>query len=490
MVKNMMRFADRFIILAMLSATFVLTSCSDDFLETNPTTLLPEERAFDTPEKILAQVNNLYGKLQNPNFYGGRFIIFNEQRAGEFGQNDGNAATGSAIWNQNVASTSEYVNDMWAAAYSAINASNILMDQMGKQTIVNDSIAKQYIGEARFVRALCYLSLVQTYARPYRQDPNAPGVPLRLHPITSAGYNDLARSSVAEVYARILGDLDAAEAALPECYGDELRNVTRARRSTAVAVKTRVYLNMGLYAKVVEEARKIVPAQPPFRFVSGCGMHALESDVASLFSGNYTGVEAIFTTAFANTTTETPPPQYALAFNYVTQPIIFLAPEGIGYHEVFTTADDARSKLRGLSPAGHRILTKFRITSAPFRDYVPVMRYAEVLLNCAEGLTHLGELDGARELLKAVRQRSNPSFAFSDADIATAEQLQQSLSTERRVEFLGEGLRLQDLQRNLLPLPEKTGSIGRAPEVPVNASNYIWPIPSGELSTNRLCIPN
>ncbi|MBP8725920.1 MAG: RagB/SusD family nutrient uptake outer membrane protein [Saprospiraceae bacterium] len=483
-------FAYRFITGAMLSTLFLLTSCSEDFLETNPTTLLPAERAFDSPEKVLAQVNNLYGKLQNPNFYGGRFIIFNEQRAGEFGQNDGNAATGSAIWNQNVASTSEYVNDLWAAAYSAINASNILMDQMGKQTVVSDSVAKHYKAEARFVRALCYLSLVQTFARPYRLDPNAPGVPLRIQPITSAGNNDLARSSVGEVYARIIEDLDAAEATLPECYGDELRNVTRARRSNAIALKTRIFLNMGLYERVVEEFRKIVPSQPPFRYASGCSTHALEADVASLFSGNYTGVEALFSIAFANTTTETPPPQYALAFNYVTQPIIFLAPEGIGYHEAFNSAEDARSKLRGVSPAGHPILTKFKITSAPFRDYVPVMRYAEVLLNGAEALTYLGELESARELLKALRHRSDPSYAFSDSEITTAEQIQHSLATERRVEFLGEGLRLQDLQRQLLPLPSKTGSIGRAPEVPVHASNYIWPIPSGELSTNRLCIPN
>ncbi|MFN8330775.1 MAG: hypothetical protein U0T81_06090 [Saprospiraceae bacterium] len=55
-----------------------------------------------------------------PVFYGGRFIVFNEQRADEFGQNDGNAATGSAVWNQNVASTSEYINGVWSAAYTAI----------------------------------------------------------------------------------------------------------------------------------------------------------------------------------------------------------------------------------------------------------------------------------------------------------------------------------------------------------------------------------
>jgi len=47
-----------------------------------------------------------------------------------------------------------------------------------------------------------------------------------------------------------------------------------------------------------------------------------------------------------------------------------------------------------------------------------------------------------------------------------------------------------DLQRLVKTLPAKTGSIGTAPEVLVTAKNYIWPIPSGELSTNKLCEPN
>lgn len=75
----------------------------------------------------------MYGQLQNQNFYGGRFIVFNEQRGDEFGQNDGNAATGSAVWNQNVASTNEYINNVWSAGYTAINASNILIEQLKRQ---------------------------------------------------------------------------------------------------------------------------------------------------------------------------------------------------------------------------------------------------------------------------------------------------------------------------------------------------------------------
>ena len=103
----------------------VFSSCEGDFLDTSPNTSIDQANAFSTPEKILAQVNGLYGQLQNQNLYGGRFIVFNEQRGDEFGQNDGNAATGSAVWNQNEPSTNEYINNVWAEAYSTIKDAHI-----------------------------------------------------------------------------------------------------------------------------------------------------------------------------------------------------------------------------------------------------------------------------------------------------------------------------------------------------------------------------
>ena len=157
---------------------------------------MDEKNAFSTPGKILAQVNNLYSQLQNSIFYGGRFIVFNEQRADEFGQNDGNAATGSAVWNQNVASTNEYINNVWAAGYRAINSANVLINQLQQTKVISDSLAKLYVAEAKFVRALSYLSLLQTYAKPYNLDKAALGFPLRLSPITSLGFNDLAKAIV------------------------------------------------------------------------------------------------------------------------------------------------------------------------------------------------------------------------------------------------------------------------------------------------------
>lgn len=469
---------------------FLLHSCTTDLLDTQPSTSILEKDAFSSMSKIQSQVNNLYAQLQNANLYGGRWIIFNEQRADEFGQNDGNAATGSAVWNQNVASTNEYINNVWSAAYFAINNANILIENLSTTKIISDSLAQHYIAEAKFIRATAYIILIQTYAKPYNQDPNALGLPLRLTAIRTAAHNDLARSTVAEVYTQIIKDLDDAEAKLPNAYSNAILNTTRAHKSTAIAMKTRVYLNMNKFAELITEANKIVSSAAPFNYSSSGINHQLESNYSNLFSGTYTGPESIFSIAFANTNTETPAAQFALAFNYIAQPILFLSNTGIINNNSWQTTADARNNLIATNSAKQKILKKFTTTTAPFKDYVPVIRYAEVLLNLAEAAAQTGDLNRSVALLLAVKNRANPTFSFAPSEIDSKDKIINTIITERRIEFLGEGLRLQDLQRKVQNLPSKIGAIGTAPEVLPTAKNYIWPIPSGELSVNKLCLPN
>ncbi|WP_257091247.1 hypothetical protein [Sphingobacterium sp. E70] len=58
------------------------------------------------------------------------------------------------------------------------------------------------------------------------------------------------------MYKQILSDLDEAEKDLPENYSTALLNTTRAHKNTARAFKTRVYLTINNYAKVLEEAKR------------------------------------------------------------------------------------------------------------------------------------------------------------------------------------------------------------------------------------------
>ena len=465
---------------------FVFGACKKDILDTQPLTSISDQVAFSTPAKILAQVINQYAIIENAGFYGGRQILFNEQRGEEFTQNDPNSAVGSSVWGQNALSTDNLVNNVWTQAYAAINAANILITHLATTTVVSADLQKQYTGEAKFVRAFCYLALVQTFANPYVKDNGAsPGLPLRLSAETTAGDNDLARSPVGDIYNQIIQDLDDAEADLSEDLGSAALNSSRAHKATAIALKTRVYLVQGNYAQVIAEAQKIVPAAPPYKYTSGALTHQLETNITTVFGGSYTGPESIFTLPENNVTS--PDVQSSLAASYLGAVVLALNPQAIVSNPVFSDSAsiDARKNLI-LTKNNQKVLAKFSKITVPYVDYIPVIRYAEVLLNYAEAAAQTGDLTTGTSLLSAVRNRSNPSFVFPSSETGTKDSLVNSILTERRIELLGEGFRTPDLQRRLQILPSKSGAAGTAPAVSPTDPNYIWPLPSDELSTNKL----
>ncbi|WP_199119398.1 RagB/SusD family nutrient uptake outer membrane protein [Pedobacter sp. ASV28] len=459
-------------------------SCTKDILDTASQTSISELTAFSTPEKILAQVNNLYYRIQRAQFYGGRYILFNEQRGEEFSQNSGNAAEGALIWQHTALSTDSFVGNLWSLAYQAINNSNIFIDRVGNANIITPAQRTQYLAEAKFIRAISYFVLVQVYAKPYAIDNGASaGLPLRLTPQTSAGNDDLPRSSVGAIYNQIIKDLDEAEAGLPEGYSSAALNTSRAHKASAIALKTRVYLTKGDYPKVVTEAKKLVSTTAPYVYTAGTTTHRLENNIATVFGGSYTGNEAIFFLPF--NAVDAPDSQSALAHNYIGAVILSLNSAGIYSNSALsgTTSSDARKNLI-TAKNGLNVLSKFPKSASPFTDYIPVLRYAEVLLNYAEAAAETDDLVTARALLDAVRKRADATYVFPSAATALKADLINTILTERRIEFLGEGFRTPDLQRRVQPLPAKTGGIGSSAQVLPTANNYIWPIPADEQGTN------
>lgn len=486
-MENIVNHKNRFrrSLLVSVSVLGLLSSCRDNLLDTVPVTSISTEAAYGTPAKILAQVNGLYSQFGSQSYFGGRHIVFNEQRGDEFSQNDGNNSTGANVWNQSITSSGDFVNQVWGAAYTTINSANILIDNLSTSTVLADDVRKNYIAEAKFLRAFAYFSLVQTYAKPYQQSSTAPALPLRLKPETSGGNNDFAFSTVAEVYTQILKDLNDAEADLPVTYSSSLLVASRAHKATAIALKTRVNLVKGDYAAVVTEAKKIVSDAAPFQYVSGTLTHKLEANIATVFGGSYVGNEVLFTIPYVNAT-EAPALQSALAANYLT-PVVYLNPVGIATDPSLaaTASNDARKALITTNTTGQKLLKKFPKNSAPFSDYVPIIRYAEVLLNYAEAAAEVGDLATATALLKAVRNRSDASYVFSTG-VSTKADLVATILNERRIELLGEGFRTPDLLRRVQKIPSKIGTAGVAPEVLPTASNYVWAIPSNELAYNKL----
>src|SRR5258708_8169596 len=121
------------------------------------------------------------------------------------------------------------------------------MESAGRK-VVGDSLTTNYEAEVRGLRAIDYYSMLELYAQPYtKNNGTSPGLPLRLTPNWGLQNYTLARSSVADVYNRILKDLDSAEIGLPLKYSTAVMNTTRLHKNSAIAFKTRGDLTMCQY---------------------------------------------------------------------------------------------------------------------------------------------------------------------------------------------------------------------------------------------------
>ncbi|TDN38516.1 RagB/SusD family nutrient uptake outer membrane protein [Hymenobacter sp. UV11] len=464
-----------------LALCLATTACKEkEILNPIPQTSLQGSLLFNTPDRVLGQVNGLYAGLKNGSYYGGRYLMLSDIRGEEFINRLQNVFTGYDAWNHTINSGSNDALTTWSTAYAAINSANLVIDGLAANpNVVPAATATQYTGEAKLVRALSYFALVTLYGQPYLKDAGASlAVPLRLSGETTTANNDMARSKVAAVYTQILKDLNEAEASLPLTYATALLNTTRAHRNTAIALKTRVYLSMGRYADVVTEAQKIVSATAPYKASTGVG-HALQASISTIFNSDYTTTESIL--SMPMTTLDNVSGQNSLGYEYNINQEYNLSATGILGNATWRAADARRSLLRVSGTTYY--LVKYR-TANPYLDYVPVIRYAEVLLNYAEALARQAtpDLATATAVLTAVRQRSDATYTFPAATVGTASALTSTIWVERRIELLGEGFRSNDLLRNLLTIPAK----GTAPSITPSQPEYIFPIPNAEISSNKL----
>lgn len=464
-----------------IALAMTVSSCNKEFLSAVPELDLSDATVFNTPARVLSQVNGLYGSAKNGSLFGGRYLIYNDIRGEEWVNRTTNSVTGYSTYQGNQDPSDSYLAAFWVQGYLTINRANLFIEGLtANPTAVSSTLAANYRGEAKFLRALTYFSLVQFFAKPYSLDNGAsPGLPLRLKGETTSANNDLARSTVAQVYAQVLKDLNEAETELPDSYSSALLNTTRAHKNSAIALKTRVLLAMKNYAGVITEANKIVSASAPFKS-SARVAHALQSDVSAVFKAPYTTTESIF--SFPMDATNAPGTQNQLGYYWNAGNVEYYlntGATGIYNNAQFAATDDRKTKLTVATTAVAKFpsLTKFSGVS-PYVDYVPNIRYAEVLLNLAEAEAEGGSLTRAVALLQAVHGRSDASYVFGS--LATKSEVVKAILTERRIELLGEGFRANDVLRRGEPL----NSFGAGAIIQPNDPRYIYGIPLSEVQTN------
>ncbi|MDB4889611.1 MAG: RagB/SusD protein [Gemmatimonadetes bacterium] len=139
----------------------------------------------------------------------------------------------------------DFIQQTWRDFYQGINSANTVIDVAKSANLPAATLALR-VGEARFLRAMYYFTLVRTYG----------DVPLTLIP-TAGVQTATTRETTAKVYDAIIADLIAAEGALP----DKAAQYGRADKPAAQHLLGEVYLTRnaaGDAAKAEAELQAVV----------------------------------------------------------------------------------------------------------------------------------------------------------------------------------------------------------------------------------------
>ncbi|RZK31010.1 MAG: RagB/SusD family nutrient uptake outer membrane protein [Hymenobacter sp.] len=449
---------------ASLGLGLVLGSCN--VLDYTQQDAILEDVVYTDASRIALAVTGVYDAAQS-GYYNG-----NNANSGVRGYPFGAASTdlGDArgeditdianffglVYSNTIGNSSPNVVYMWANLFTLVNKANVTIagiKQAQANNVISASQETAYEGELRFLRALAYMELVINWSKPYTDGNGANlGVPYRDTPvnttagITSAGNVD--RGTVANVYEKMLVDLDFAENNIPTTATGK----TRATKGAAIALKQRLNLYKGDWAGVIREGNKLINGTATF--TSPIGGYTLAATQRAAFTGSATTGESIF--SIENSSTDNASTNGGIGSVFGNTATVanggaggraLLAISPTLYNAPFFTCNDLR-RTQMMQVDVSRYVSRKYLDGATNTDYNPIMRYAEVLLNQAEALSRTGQEAQALALLNAVRNRSVAAADQYTATTAPAgDALTQAILNERRIEFVAEGLRWGDISR-------------------------------------------
>jgi starch-binding outer membrane protein, SusD/RagB family len=435
-------------ILFAAAILFVFTSCKK-FLDVEPREQTSDDATIIDENSAKTAVRGLYNSLQSNNYYGYTF-----QTLGFFSADNiqyvGSQTVNRQLTNHDVKSDLAALSTAWTAIYNTINrANNVLGKVPALETTATftDAVKSQLLGEAYFVRALSYFDLARTWG----------GVQIVLEPTSSVtGLKSVSRSSLAETYAQVLSDLNAAEPLLPQTT-----NRIRATRKTVWALRARLHLYLQQWSDAESYATKII---------EDAANYSLRSPYNSFFANNALATsESVFELYYTPTVTNNQASQW-----------LPTTKGGVGW---IKPTDEIVTLLNDPAIGGDRksLVEKVVINGvqnwfgtlyyrANGTDPAYLIRVAELYLIRAEARAQQDNLPGAIADLTAVRSSANATGAIAnDIDKPT---LLLEIEKENRVEFAFENHRWYDLVRT-----------GRAQEVLQisDPNKLLLPIPFKEI---------
>jgi SusD family. len=488
--------------LLVLASGLLLTNCSDDFLDQEKLGEETSDVYFNSQDKAVASLTAAYSDLKDYRF-GWFYWAFGETLSDNavYSGSDGDNAGFEPLKTFNGTADAFQVRYKWQLCYRGINKSSQAIEgtEGMDDELFETGMKARIIAEAKVLRAFYHFELVRAFGR----------IPVLDHLIRTAD-EKISQSEIADVYAFIIKELEAAEPNLPVKSAYSANDLGRITKGFAQGLLAKVNLYAENYEAAKSWAKKVMDSYE----------YELDPDFAHIFSfDGENGIESVFEINFIESETETS--AYSNNGNFQT---LFQLPRNITYgyginqptqdladafdaagdvirkaatllttDEVYekeipqevwdwyneqtdiTVANDSLDQWKATLTFNRTGYYQEKIYVAPENraasirnnaNNTRVMRYAEVLLMYAEACAKTSDEGNARIALNEVRDRAGL------ADVtASGTALIDAIYTERRLELAGENDRYHDLVRtnraNILPYWTE-------------AKKY-WPVPQAEI---------
>jgi len=498
-------------ILLMLSVV-ALSACSKDELYQEPSTSLSDEtivNSYETAKTVLS------GAYDQTGFYTyltigqiGLDVMGDDQTmtSGEYGFSTYKWNVYSYDYQQYPETVdgwwSAYAPYLWARAYRAITACNLLINS------TLPSGCEDIVAQAHGIRAWNFMNLYHLFCAAYNNPKyggdNGKGLFLRLTPADANSENDVVRSDLKTSLAQIITDFKYLYD-----KGTETSNYYFNHKNAALFL-ARIYLEMNNYSeasKYAEEAASntfdgsnlMSQAEYQSGFMKANSEWLLGFEFDSESSNIYASIPSFYHCATAmdkNSGFGTTAYGTQVPGSSISERSSYLTKNAIDYMKGYSTVRFAKSFVnifardtngafkdcRALFPfymssSDGYFTAKYNNRSSLGVADFPLARIAEAYLIEAEAKLQLGDATTALKILNALQTKRNGS-------ISTTVSIDE-IWKERRRELYGEGFAVTDLKRLQKGL-ERTGEDqwSSVKTLDANSPRMMYPIPNAELLYN------
>lgn len=444
-----------------------MTSCVNNWLDESPSNGLDASTAVQTVSDLSGVRTGMYAAVKGNSslldYYGRLMFIYGDVRGEDVQYNWVDGSNRASFYYYMTYETADNFgaggsSAVWQTPFIVISRANRVIAAAESGQLVDAEAEKetvaQYEAEAKVIRAMALFDLTRIYGKPYTEDQGASlGAPIVTEPIEDPSTKP-SRSTVAECYKSIEGDLSDAinSGALPEDKTQGYVNLWVAK-----ALQVRVYMTKGEWQNALTTAQDIIEHSPYKLWTSAEYANAWDKTDATHTN------EMIFELLINNTTDWTDREGIAYCYSDINGS----AP---GYGDVMVTK--AFSEMLASDPKDVRndVLLKPQGKAENYEDYggedflkhgvfinkmppsggdvryanVPLLRLSEVYLSAAEAAFQLGEKETAAKMLNAIiTNRTTDASKEVSASTITLDRIY----IERRKELVGEGQRYFDVLR-------------------------------------------